>query len=63
MWDDHGPSHPGAQQFSPMALKIVDSFAGGKYLVFGNHKPAKLPFNKVRGETVTLSGMFFDPKP
>ena len=44
-------------------VKIVDSFAGGKYLVFTYNKSAKFRFNKVRGETVTLSGIFFDPKP
>ena len=43
-------------------VRIVDSFAGGKYLVFTYNKSAKFRFNKVRGETVTLSGIFFDPK-
>ena len=44
-------------------VKIVDSFAGGKYLVFTYNKSAKFRFNKVRGETVTLSGIFFDSTP
>jgi hypothetical protein len=41
----------------------VDSFAGGKYLVFTSNNSAKFRFNKVRVETVTLSGIFFDPAP
>ena len=44
-------------------VKIVDTFAGGKYLVYTYNKSAKFRFNKIRGETVTLSGIFFDPKP
>jgi hypothetical protein len=44
-------------------VKIVNAFAGGKYLVYTYNKSAKFRFDKVRGETVTLSGIFFDPKP
>jgi hypothetical protein len=44
-------------------VKIVNAFAGGKYLVYAYNKSAKFRFNKVRGETVTLSGIFFDSKP
>jgi hypothetical protein len=44
-------------------VQIVNAFAGGKYLVYSYNKSAKFRFNKVRGETVTLSGIFFDPKP
>ena len=44
-------------------VKIVDTFAGGKYLVYTYNKSAKFRFDKIRGETVTLSGIFFDPKP
>ena len=34
-----------------------------QHLVFTYNKPAKFRFNKVRGETVTLSGIFFDSTP
>ena len=44
-------------------VQIVNAFAGGKYLVYSYNKSAKFRFNKIRGETVTLSGIFFDPKP
>jgi hypothetical protein len=44
-------------------VQVVNAFAGGKYLVYSYNKSAKFRFNKIRGETVTLSGVFFDSKP
>lgn len=31
--------------------------------LWGSIKSAKFRFDKVRGDTVTLSGIFFDPQP
>lgn len=44
-------------------VQIVNDFSGGKYLVYSYNKSAKFRFNKVRGNSVTLSAIFFDPKP
>lgn len=44
-------------------VKIVDDCAGGKYLVYRYDRSAKFRFDKVRGDIVTLSGVFFDPAP
>jgi len=43
-------------------VRIVNNFSGGTYLVYSYNKSAKFRFNKVRGDIVTLSGIFFDPK-
>ena len=43
-------------------VKVVNNYAGGQYLVYSYNKSAKFRFNKVRGDIVTLSGIFFDPK-
>jgi hypothetical protein len=43
-------------------VKVVNNHAGGQYLVYAYNKSAKFRFNKVRGDIVTLSGIFFDPK-
>ena len=44
-------------------VQIVNGFDRGQYLVYSYHKSVKFRFNKIRGDTVTLSGIFFDPKP
>jgi hypothetical protein len=44
-------------------VKIVSSYSGGKYLVYCYNRSAKFRFDKIRGDTVTLSGIFFDPPP
>lgn len=44
-------------------VKVVDCFAGGKYLVYSYNRSAKFRIDRVRGPTVTLSGIFFDSKP
>ena len=67
-WDDNG-RRLAVEMFDADTLKliapvqVVDDFTGGKYLVYAYNKSAKFRFNKVRGDTVTLSGIFFDPKP
>ena len=43
-------------------VKIVNSYSGGKYLVYSYNKSAKFRVNNVRGGFVTLSGIFFDNK-
>ncbi len=43
-------------------VKIVSNYSGGKYLVYYYNKSAKFRIDKVRGEIITLSGIFFDPK-
>lgn len=42
-------------------VKIVDDFSGGVYLVYQYGKSVKFRINKVRGNGVSLSGIFFDP--
>ncbi|MSR63987.1 MAG: hypothetical protein EXS08_16305 [Planctomycetes bacterium] len=44
-------------------VSLVRGHAGGVYLVYECEGPVKFRFNKVRGELVTLSGIFFDPVP
>ena len=44
-------------------VQIVNGFDRGQYLVYSYNKSAKFRLNKIRGDTVTLSGIFFDPKP
>ena len=44
-------------------VKIVDGFAGGRYVVYAYDRSAKFRIDKVRGRLVTLSGIFFDPAP
>ena len=41
-------------------VKLVSRFSGGAYLVYAYDRSAKFRINKVRGATVTLSGIFFD---
>ena len=42
-------------------VEVVKNHAGGVYLVYRYNRSAKFRFNKVRGDLVTLSGIFFDP--
>ena len=42
-------------------VKLVKDYAGGVYLVYHYNRSAKFRFNKVRGDVVPLSGIFFDP--
>ncbi len=42
-------------------VKVLDHFTGGAYLVYRYEKSAKFRINKIRGDGVTLSGIFFDP--
>lgn len=44
-------------------VKVVKNSAGGVYLVYSYNKSVKFRFDKVRGDIVTLSGIFFDSRP
>jgi hypothetical protein len=44
-------------------VRIVDDFSGGAYLVYKYNKSVKFRINKVRGDILSLSGIFFDPAP
>jgi len=67
-WDKQG-RRQAVEMFDAKTLKLVapvkiaSDFWDGKYLVYSYDHPAKFRINKVRGDTVTLSGIFFDPKP
>jgi len=41
-------------------VQLVDSFSGGKYLVYTYNKSSKFRIDKVRGKIITLGGIFFD---
>jgi len=43
-------------------VQIVNNYSGGRYLVYAYNKSVKFRIDKVRGEIVSLSGIFFDPK-
>ena len=42
-------------------VKVVKDYSGGAYLVYTYNKSVKFRFNKIRGDVVSLSGIFFDP--
>ncbi|MGA2363106.1 MAG: alpha-L-rhamnosidase C-terminal domain-containing protein [Candidatus Aminicenantales bacterium] len=44
-------------------VRVVKGFSGGAYLVYAYDRSAKFRIDRVRGDGVTLSGIFFDPKP
>jgi alpha-L-rhamnosidase len=44
-------------------VKIVDRFPGGRYIVYAYDRSAKFRIERIRGDGVTLSGIFFDPAP
>lgn len=44
-------------------VKIVERYSDGAYLVYKYSRSAKFRINKVRGNSVTLSGIFFDSIP
>lgn len=41
--------------------RLVDDFAGGKYLVYAVEGPLRLRIAHIRGDNAVLSGLFFDP--
>ncbi len=43
--------------------KVVEDFAGGKYLIYSYNKSATFRIEQVRGDNAVLSGIFFDPAP
>lgn len=65
---ENGDSRLAVEMFDAVTLnlispvKLVRDFSGGTYLVYSFNKSVKFRFDKVRGATVTLSGIFFDPK-
>jgi hypothetical protein len=67
-WDDKG-RRLAVEMFDAETLKlvapvrIVKGFSGGTYLVYAYDRSAKFRIDKVRGDIVALSGIFFDPKP
>ena len=41
-------------------VKIVKDFSGGAYLVYSYNRPVKFRIDKIRGDIISLSGIFFD---
>jgi len=41
-------------------VKLVNDFSGGVYLVYKYNKSVKFRFNKIHGDIVSISGIFFD---
>jgi len=66
-WDDKG-RRLAVEMFDADTLKLVapirlvSGFSGGAYLVYEYDRSVKFRFDKVRGDIVTLSGLFFDPR-
>jgi hypothetical protein len=66
-WDDKG-RRLAVEMFDADTLKLiapvrlVNGFSGGAYLVYEYDRSVKFRFDKVRGDIVTLSGIFFDPR-
>jgi hypothetical protein len=67
-WDDKG-RRLAVEMFDADTLKLiapvrlVNGFSGGAYLVYEYDRSVKFRIDKVRGDIVTLSGIFFDPRP
>ena len=65
-WDNKG-RRAAVEMFDAATLsliapvEIVSGHAGGHYLVYEYDRSVKFRFDKVRGDLVTLSGIFFDP--
>jgi hypothetical protein len=58
-----GPQVPESPDPLVAPVKIVNGFAGGRYVVYAYDRSAKFRIDKVRGRLVSLSGIFFDPAP
>ena len=64
---DHSGRRAAVEMFDADTLRmiapvqLVSGHAGGKYLVYETDRSVKFRFNKIRGDRVTLSGIFFDP--
>jgi len=67
-WDDKG-RRLAVEMFDADTLnliapvQVVDAFRCGKYLIYSYNKSAKFRFDKIRGDIVPLSGIFFDSSP
>lgn len=65
-WDNNG-SRAALEMFDANTLdliapvKIVKGYSGGRYLVYSYNKSVKFRIDRVRGDIITLSGIFFDP--
>ncbi len=44
-------------------VKVVDGYSGGKYLVFAYNKSATFRIDHILGDSISVSGIFFDPAP
>jgi hypothetical protein len=42
-------------------VKTVEDFSGGRYLVYAYDRSAKFRIERIRGDRISLSGVFFDP--
>jgi hypothetical protein len=67
-WDRAGRSigvsmHDAATLDLIAPQKVVEDFAGGKYLIYSYNKSATFRIEQVRGDNAVLSGIFFDPAP
>jgi len=66
-WDDKG-RRLAVEMFDADTLKLiapvrlVNGFSGGAYLVYEYDRSVKFRFDKIQGDIVTLSGIFFDPR-
>ena len=65
-WENHG-RRAAVEMFDAASLRliapvsVVRGYAKGIYLVFEYDRSVKFRFDKIRGDLVTLSGLFFDP--
>ena len=65
-WENHG-RRAAVEMFDAASLRliapvsVVRGHAKGIYLVFEYDRSVKFRFDKIRGDLVTLSGLFFDP--
>jgi len=65
-WDNKG-RRQAMEMFDAETLKmiapvrLVKGFSGGAYLVYAYDRSAKFRIVKVRGDIISLSGIFFDP--
>jgi len=67
-WDGQG-QQTAVETFDANTLRMIAPVAvvrghrGGCYLVYEYDRSVKFRFDKIRGNTVTVSGLFFDPIP
>ena len=65
---DHGDIRQAVEMFDAGTLelispvKMVSYFQEGKYLIFNYDKSVKFRINNIRGDIMSISGIFFDPQ-